>query len=336
MRAAVAGVLLAWFAAAPAVAADRAVALTASPFPAFRIGHPEETRFGALAFVGGFELGYTDRDVGGLSGLVVDPGGAGLLGLTDGGYMLRARIRRDGAGRPIGFADGMLRRISSVNGGDAAFRGADDTESLDTTIRAGRPIAGVSFEGAPRVMLAPMTADGFVGPLTPIALPADARRVRNTKGFESLAFGPADGPLAGRVLVIAERAPRDSVTDDRPGWILGGDGPVVRFALKAVGDYDATDMKFGPDGRLYVLERLYSLAAGVRARIRRIDPAALVEGAVVDGPAVFEASLADQIDNMEGLSIWTRDDGKTMVSLISDDNRSFLQRTVYLEFELVE
>ncbi len=70
-----------------------------------------------------------------------------------------------------------------------------------------------------------------------------------------------------------------------------------------------------------MLERLYSLAEGVRARIRRIPQADLVEGAIVDGEVVFEATLADQIDNMEGLSIWRRDDGATVFSLLSDDNR---------------
>jgi hypothetical protein len=39
---------------------------------------------------------------------------------------------------------------------------------------------------------------------------------------------------------------------------------------------------------------------------------------------------------MEGLDVWRRGDGALMVSLISDDNQSFLQRTLYLEFILHE
>jgi hypothetical protein len=38
---------------------------------------------------------------------------------------------------------------------------------------------------------------------------------------------------------------------------------------------------------------------------------------------------------MEGMDLWTAPDGRTMLSLISDDNGSFLQRTVYLEFEVI-
>jgi hypothetical protein len=39
---------------------------------------------------------------------------------------------------------------------------------------------------------------------------------------------------------------------------------------------------------------------------------------------------------MEGLDIWRRSDGALMVSIISDDNQSLLQRNLYLEFRLDE
>ena len=41
-----------------------------------------------------------------------------------------------------------------------------------------------------------------------------------------------------------------------------------------------------------------------------------------------------QIDNMEGLALWTDAAGATRVSMISDNNRLILQRTLYLEFRL--
>ncbi len=324
--------------AGPAGAADdpaTPVDLRARVLPSFRIGHPETVRFGRLDFVGGIEVESSFREVGGLSGLVVDPGGSGFIAITDNGLMLRAAVDRDGEGRPIGLSDGRLKRIRGLNGGEKAFRWDADTEGFDITQRDGKAIAGISFEGTPRVMLGAMEDDGFVGPLKPIALPPGARRLRNTKGLETMAFGPVGSRFEGAEVILAERAPRDSSADDRPGWVVGGSAPAA-FFLKAVGDYDATDAKFGPDGDLYVLERLYSLAEGVRTRIRRLPQAEIVDGATVEGETIFEASLADQIDNMEGLSFWTRGDGATMISLISDDNRSFLQRTLYLEFRLAE
>jgi hypothetical protein len=49
---------------------------------------------------------------------------------------------------------------------------------------------------------------------------------------------------------------------------------------------------------------------------------------------MLEADMRYQIDNMEGLDIWQAPDGTTRLSLVSDDNKSILQRNLYLEFAL--
>ncbi|MGN6584071.1 MAG: esterase-like activity of phytase family protein, partial [Rhizobiaceae bacterium] len=59
-------------------------------------------------------------------------------------------------------------------------------------------------------------------------------------------------------------------------------------------------------------------------------------GRIADGPVLLRADMAYQIDNMEGLDIWRRQDGATMISIVSDDNQSILQRNLYLEFRLDE
>ena len=69
-------------------------------------------------------------------------------------------------------------------------------------------------------------------------------------------------------------------------------------------------------------------------RLRRIHGETIAKGQVADGPVLFTADMSFQIDNMEGMDVWRRDDGATMVSLISDDNHSILQRNLYLEFVL--
>jgi hypothetical protein len=65
----------------------------------------------------------------------------------------------------------------------------------------------------------------------------------------------------------------------------------------------------------------------------RIGAAAIEPGAVLDGPVIFEADAGHEIDNMEGIAVH-RDGGATVVSLVSDDNFSRLQRTLLLEFAL--
>jgi hypothetical protein len=43
-----------------------------------------------------------------------------------------------------------------------------------------------------------------------------------------------------------------------------------------------------------------------------------------------------QIDNMEGLSAHRSPEGETVLTLVSDDNFSLIQRTLLLQFTLTE
>jgi hypothetical protein len=56
---------------------------------------------------------------------------------------------------------------------------------------------------------------------------------------------------------------------------------------------------------------------------------------VVDGPVLFEADLSCEIDNMEGLAVHQMADGAIVLTFVSDDNFSPLQRTELLQFTLV-
>jgi len=85
---------------------------------------------------------------------------------------------------------------------------------------------------------------------------------------------------------------------------------------------------------MLLLERWYQPLRGVGMRIRRIAGREIRPGALLDGPRLIEADLGYEIDNMEGLSVHL-ESGRTVLTLISDDNFSFLQRTLLLEFELL-
>lgn len=320
--------LAVWLSGA-ARAAD--VAFTAHVLPDFAIGHPERTQFGKLEWIGGFEIEADNRDAGGFSGLVVSDHGQHLLSIADNALMLAASIRRDADGRPVGLADTRTRRLTAAGG---SGRLPDpDTESIDILDGPGAPRAVISLEGRPRLYVGPLGSDGLVGLVSPLPLPPATATLRRSKGLESVAAVPASTGLPGTMLILAERAENNAATDNQPGWLIGGPRPVA-FRIHSTNGYDLTDAKFGPDGRLYVLERLFSLSAGVWARLRRFDVAGLADGALLDGETLFEASLAHQIDNMEGLALWTDAAGATRVSMISDNNRLILQRTLYLEFRL--
>jgi len=57
---------------------------------------------------------------------------------------------------------------------------------------------------------------------------------------------------------------------------------------------------------------------------------------VVDGPAIFHADLGQEIDNLEGIDAHVTAEGETVLTLISDDNFLAIQRTLLLQFTLIE
>ena len=70
--------------------------------------------------------------------------------------------------------------------------------------------------------------------------------------------------------------------------------------------------------------------------MRRIALGEIKPGAVVDGPVLFDVDLGYEIDNMEGLSVHRSGGGEVVLTLISDDNFSAVQRTLLLQFTLAE
>lgn len=320
--------------ASSALAGDVAAKITVRPLPNFSIVEPAKVRFGELEYVGGFEIRADRREVGGLSGLVVSEAGREFLSLSDDGFMVRAKIERDGLKRPTGLSSALIRRLQTSRGPLPRNKAFSDSESIDVyTDRAGRRFGVISFERHPALMVGPVDADGFVGPLTAVELPGGVRQLQSNRGLESVAALPLDNNL-GRFVILGEEAERRATADNQPGWAIGGKEPIA-FRVDRLDGYDLTDAKIGPDGRLYVLERDASLTRGVRCRLRAFRLSDIQPGAVIDGVTLFEANLSEEIDNMEGLSIWRDDNGETRISMISDDNHAFIQRTLYLEFRLV-
>jgi hypothetical protein len=112
-------------------------------------------------------------------------------------------------------------------------------------------------------------------------------------------------------------------------------GEAERFSVKRTDDFDISDCTILPPGDLLLLERRYSPARGVAMRIRRVPLSAIKPNALVDGESLIEADLAYQIDNMEGIAVHRDAKGETVITLVSDDNFSVIQRNLLLQFTLV-
>ena len=96
-----------------------------------------------------------------------------------------------------------------------------------------------------------------------------------------------------------------------------------------------TDAALLPSGDLLILERSLTWPDGLLIQIRRIPLASVQPDATVDGPVLFEADLRFEIDNMESLAVYQTAAGESVLTLLSDDNFSPLQRTELLQFTLI-
>ena len=304
------------------------IAILAAPIDHFDNRDPARTRFGKLEFRGGLELASKFRSFGGLSAIHLDAQGERLLGLTDKGAWLRARIGyRDG--RPAYLADAEMAPMLAADGKPLAAHGWYDTESL-TQGNDGKFYVGI--ERVEKIVRFDIVRHGLLARGEPIAVPPDFKTFKYNKSLECLAAPPKGASHAGALIAITERS-LDAAGNHR-AFVLKG-GHVTRFTVKRSEEFDVSDCTILPPADLLLLERRFSLAAGLGVRIRRIALAAIKEGAVVDGPLLLEADLAYQIDNMEGIAVHRNAQGETIITLVSDDNFSPIQRNILLQFALV-
>jgi hypothetical protein len=303
------------------------IKIGATPITSFDNRDPSQIRFGALEFRGGLELTSSNPAFGGISGLHIESDGAHFLAITDHGSWLRGRIEyRDG--KPVGITDAEMAPILGSDGKPLAARGWYDTESL--TERDG--IFYIGIERVEQIVRLDYRRDGFKARAEPIKVPSDFKTFRYNKSLECLVAPPQGAPLSGMLIVVTERS-LDARGNLR-SFLLDGDR-VTRFSVKRTDDFDVSDCAILPPSDLLLLERRYSLLRGVAMRIRRVPLESLKMDALVDGRAMIEADLAYAIDNMEGMAVHRTSSGEIIVTLVSDDNFSFIQRNLLLQFAIV-
>jgi hypothetical protein len=168
---------------------------------------------------------------------------------------------------------------------------------------------------------------------TPIKVPDDFKTFTYNKSLECLAVPPKGMPLAGQLIAVTERS-LDAQGNERSFLFAGNH--LARFSVKRSEDFDVSDCAVLPPGDLLLLERRFSPTRGLAMRIRRIALGAIGPGALVDGVPLIEADLGYQIDNMEGIAVHRNAAGETIITLVSDDNFSVLQRNLLLQFAIVK
>ena len=304
------------------------VPVSVRQFSGFEVGTSAK-RFGKLEFIGGMVMSSPEKLFGAISSIRFRPNGEDFVAVLDTGHWLTGRVTRDAVGALSGVAETRIAPMLDMSGREPPRKMDMDAEGL--ALRDGKVF--VSYEQRHRIDI--YADPGFlsakpVGRL-PHLIPND--ELRHNGGLETLAVSPSASPLGGALVVVAEKS------IDADGNLLAAilEGPLKgTFAVTHHPWFDVTDGAFLPNGDLLLLERRFNFAEGVGMRIRRLRGADIRPGAVVDGEILLEAGMAYQIDNMEGMDIVKDADGSTRLIIVSDDNHSFLQRNLMLEFKLVE
>lgn len=301
------------------------IAIRARPIRHLMARAPDQTRFGQLIFRGGLVLSSSHPVFGGFSGLARSADDRSLVAVSDSGHWLTARIER-ADGRLSALGDAILSPMLNASGRALARTRSNDTEGL--CIDGG--VAYVSIERTHEILRFDWARRGVASRGQPIRLPAAVQNLPRNRSLEAVGVAPATSPVAGSVVALAERS--DGYDEPTLGIIVGGARPGV-FRYQLIDGYEVTDLAFLDNGDMLVLERWYRPWRGVGMRLRRVAGRNLMPDALVTGELLADLDLAHEIDNMEGLAVHV-EAGRTILTIISDDNYSSLQRTLLLEFEL--
>lgn len=242
---------------------------------------------------------------GGMSAIDVAPDGMSFVALSDRGAIVPGTFLRDAQGRITGVVAeplGVLR-----NSRDGALTPArSDSEGLAV---APEGTIYISFEIAPRVL---RYRTPYGRPQI-LPIPRDFSRMASNGALEALAIAP-DGAL----YTMPERSVRPdgafTVYRFREGsW----DAP---FAIPRDGAFLPVGADFGPDGRLYLLERDFG-AFGFSTRVRRF----VLAGDTIDAGETLLQTSARTHGNLEGIAVWRDPAGRLRLTMIADNNfKSFL------------
>jgi hypothetical protein len=270
---------------------------------------------------------------GGLSGLRLDAKGERFISFSDKGTWFTGRIVYQG-NEMSGLADVEAAPMLGPDGRPITARGWYDSESI--AIDGAQIENAHVYVGLERVnqVLRFDFSKGFTRSRGEVVtMPAAVKKLPNNKGLEALVFVPKGQPLAGTLIAMSERGL--DADGNLVAFLVGGPSPGP-FSVRRTQKFDISDATLLPSGDLLILERKFSLVEGLNVRIRRIPLKSLAPGALVDGPVIFEADLGDEVDNMEGIDSFVTGEGDTVLTMVSDDNFSLLQRTLILQFALVD
>ena len=305
------------------------VAVTPHPIN-FSSKQPDQRQFGKLTFLSEVVLTSASDYFGGYSGLVLDAKGERFLTISDSGSWLTGRLD---------YSDGKVAAVRDARIGAIPQKDGQPLKRIDRDAEALVSLAPgaleghylIGFEQRHRIDEYAYENGELRGPVDERALPEQLKGMKPNLGIEGVAI-LRGGPFAGGMVAFAEEK---LTADGNHTGALVVDGKSQPLFLKRHEDYDITDVQSLEDGSLVVLERSFNEETRrLGIRLRRIPAAEVKPGAVLAGETLLDAGPEFEIDNFEGLAVHKSAAGKTILTLISDDNFSASQRTLLLQFKL--
>ena len=303
------------------------VEVNARPLTSFDLRDPSHVRFGSFQFRSGLMLTSPFRKFGGLSSLHLDATGENFVMASDKGDWFTGRLVYSGDALS-GLADVKSAPMRDRGGRPLAAKGWFDTESLTFD----GSVAYVGIERVNKIVRFDFDQGGILARAEDVAAPPEVAKLPYNRGLEALVYIGKGHRLAGTILAISERSL--DANGNIVAFLIGGPSPGI-FYIKRSNDFDISDATLLPAGDILLLERKFSLTKGVGIQVRCIPVSTIDPGSVVDGPVLFTADLSSEIDNFEGIASHVSRAGETIITLISDDNFSVLQRTLLLQFTLL-
>ncbi|WP_417263384.1 esterase-like activity of phytase family protein [Celeribacter sp.] len=255
--------------------------------------------------------------VGGLSGLELSEDGTQFVALSDRAHYFTGHLTRGKEGVVSAVSLDAAIALVAEDGGPLP-QYSDDSEGIAIS-KDGQ--AYVSFEANHRVA----QLDLDTGRLVDLPKHPDFAGMQNNSSLEGLAVDDA-----GTIYTLPERS--GAVGRPFPLYRFSGGEWDNSWSIPRDQDTDflPVGLDIGPDGRLYLLERWF-MGLGFASRVRRFDIGP-------DGPeneATLLRTLTATHDNLEGIAVWADDEG-IRLTMVSDDNFRFFQRTEFVEYRVLE
>lgn len=308
-----------------------AIPLTTTLIP---LSHKDNalTQVGQLHYMGGLKITSPKSRFGGISSFVISPDGQQILAISDRGLWLVADMIYGEDNHLVGMKNARMAPLKTI--GDKKEPRVQDAEAVTAVDGSGYVVAfesphtlryfqadqpydfGSLFSArAQKVTFAPRLPDSYA------ALP-------DNLGIEALTTLPD-----GRMLAFSENTLTTDGKTRTEGWIIGH-GKVEAVSYEISPTYRPTDMATLPNGDILVLERHFSLAKGMAARLVRLPALSIKAGKILKGELIADLAYPFNMDNMEALAVRQNEAGETLIYIMSDNNYNRLQRNLVMMFKI--